>query len=509
MAAYAAVTSLSQSLDQLSPTNSSHLILYKKEQTEILREKLTFFRAFLEEFTNVFHEDKKMKHLERMIQDVAHGVEDIIDSHVYDSLLYEGQSRKEQRKAYMIFHQNLQYSIEEMDLIQREHVRRAFPDDHNGSRIMLTTRLVDVASCASSGNSLHQMHFLSVEESWTLLRDKVFGNGKTREIPVWKLIRLWVAEGFIKKVKHKNIENVAEEILRDLVDRSLVLAGKRSSLGKIKTCKMHDLIRDMCLRETQGENFIHFITRYLACPFYHGLVQTICNRSNIQSLVIHDRNPCEMFMTTLSLPGEVSNMPRLRHIHTKSIRLFIPPPTAETDNHLQTLTGLMPSSCNDEVFLRVPNLKKLGILLVSDSVTIEMCYSLDDNLVHLTQIEKLKVEYKEDYLRRLRIWMRTDMADPISHRLHIPHCDNFPPNLKKLTLCRTYLQWEDKNFLGKLPNLEQIPFDFAEIQTLQLIELHKCKLSVIASAEQIQEEQQSLGNDDLVVRVHYIDKMMS
>ncbi|KAH0724174.1 hypothetical protein KY285_000040 [Solanum tuberosum] len=58
-----------------------------------------------------------------------------------------------------------------------QHVRRSFPDDHNGSRIVLTTRLVDVASCACSGNSLHQMRFLSVEESWTLLRDKVFGNG--------------------------------------------------------------------------------------------------------------------------------------------------------------------------------------------------------------------------------------------------------------------------------------------------------------------------------------------
>ncbi|KAH0706153.1 hypothetical protein KY285_010673 [Solanum tuberosum] len=57
-----------------------------------------------------------------------------------------------------------------------QHVRRSFPDDHNGSRIVLTTKLVDVASCACSGNSLHQMRFLSMEESWTLLRDKVFGN---------------------------------------------------------------------------------------------------------------------------------------------------------------------------------------------------------------------------------------------------------------------------------------------------------------------------------------------
>ncbi|KAH0727947.1 hypothetical protein KY285_003642 [Solanum tuberosum] len=52
--------------------------------------------------------------------------------------------------------------------------------------------------------------------------------------------------------------------------------------------------------------------------------------------------------------------------------------------------------------------------------------------------------------------------------------------------------------------LEQIPFDFAEIQTLQLIELHECMRSVLVSAEQIQAEQQSLGNDDLVIHVNSI-----
>ncbi|KAG5628293.1 hypothetical protein H5410_000010 [Solanum commersonii] len=92
MAAYAAVTSLLQSLDQLLETD--HWILYKKEKTKILREKLTFFQTFLEDFTNIFLEDKKMKHLERMIHDTAHGMEDMIESHVYDSS-YEGQSRQE------------------------------------------------------------------------------------------------------------------------------------------------------------------------------------------------------------------------------------------------------------------------------------------------------------------------------------------------------------------------------------------------------------------------------
>ncbi|KAG5628349.1 hypothetical protein H5410_000066 [Solanum commersonii] len=829
MAAYAAVTSLLQTLDNLSQTHTSHSLLYKKEQTEVLCEKYTFLKTFLEDFTNIFHEDVKMKHLERMIQEAANGVEDTIDSHEYDSHVLV-QSNQVRSEADAIFHQNLEYAIEEIDqkdviigldedllkikdrlivqssklevvpiigmggigkttlarrvyddsliayhfcvrawanvsqefdtreiflgilrsigkikdeverdstteqlaeMVYRslkgrkylivlddmwsieawQNVRRSFPDDHNGSRIVLTTRLVDVASCACSGNSLHQMRFLSMEESWTLLRDKVFGNGsyppelekigryighqcqglplavvaidgllskmsketsswenvaekvrslmtsdtmdflnilslsynhlpqylktcflymgvfaETREIPVWKLIKLWISEGFVKKVKYKNLEDVAEENLSELVDRSLVLVGKHTSLGKIKTCtfvhfpiSFTDLLENIsCLRRvadfhryTDSElsklmphtrsvffkypYFFCFLSqssfrllrildvcfdpfsncsqsiselihlRYLACPSFDGLVQSICKLRNLQNLVIHDSHPFGFCMRPQFLPWEVVNMPQLRHIHTKEFSLFIPPPTsliAERENHLQTLTGLMPSSCNEEVFLRIPNLKKLGILILDDSDTIQKCYCLD-NLVHLTQLEKLKVEFRESEMLFFR-WMIKDWMD--LSWLHIPHCDNFPPNLKKLTLCRTHLQWEDMNILRKLPNLEvlklkhhafhgliwklsdededgflklkflllqnmnlmqweatsyhfpslehlvltdcylleQIPFDFAEIQTLQLIELHECLRSVLVSAEQIQAEQQSLGNDDLIIHANYI-----
>ncbi|KAH0724169.1 hypothetical protein KY285_000034 [Solanum tuberosum] len=574
-------------------------------------------------------------------------VKDEVERNSTNEQLAERVYRSLKGRKYLIVLDDM-WSIEAW-----QNVRRSFPDDHNGSRIVLTTRLVDVASCACSGNSLHQMRFLSMEESWTLLRDKVLGNGgyppelekigryichqcqglplavvaiggllskvskeksswenvaekvgslmtsdtvdclkilslsynhlpqylktcflymgvfaETREIPVWKLIKLWIAEGFVKKVNHKNLEDVAEENLRELVDRSLVLLGKHTSLGKIKTCKMHDLVRDMCLRESHYENFIHFKTsqsiselfhlRYLACPSFDGLVQSICKLRNLQNLVIHDVSLFASLITTQSLAWEVLNMPQLRHIHTKNFILFIPRPTsviADRENHLQTITGLIPSSCNDEVFLRIPNLKKLGILIDVASYPIRNCL---DNLVHLTQLEKLKVVVREPFL--------LIFTPIIEGWVDIPHCDNFPPNLKKLTLCRTNLQCEDMNILRKLPNLEvlklkdyafrgltwklsnededgflklkfllleslhlmqweatsyhfaslehlvltncryleQIPFDFVEIQTLQLIELHECMRSVLVSAEQIQEEQQSFGNDDLIIRVNSI-----
>ncbi|KAL2553199.1 putative late blight resistance protein-like protein R1A-10 [Forsythia ovata] len=51
--------------------------------------------------------------------------------------------------------------------------------------------------------------------------------------------------------------------------------------------------------------------------------------------------------------------------------------------------------------------------------------------------------------------------------------------------------------LGYCPRLKCIPSEIGEIPTLQVIALFQCGLSVVTSANSIQEEQQDLGNDGL------------
>ncbi|KAL2464841.1 Disease resistance protein RPP13 [Abeliophyllum distichum] len=57
-----------------------------------------------------------------------------------------------------------------------DDVEQVFPNDKNGSRIMMTTRLENVANYANSCPPLHRMRFLSDSEGWILFREKVFGN---------------------------------------------------------------------------------------------------------------------------------------------------------------------------------------------------------------------------------------------------------------------------------------------------------------------------------------------
>ncbi|KAL8517181.1 hypothetical protein ACS0TY_015410 [Phlomoides rotata] len=66
------------------------------------------------------------------------------------------------------------------------------------------------------------------------------------EIRVSNHINLFVAEGFLKPKEGQTLEEVAEDYLNDLVDRNLILADSWRWNGRIKYCKMHDLVREVC-----------------------------------------------------------------------------------------------------------------------------------------------------------------------------------------------------------------------------------------------------------------------
>ncbi|TQD91677.1 hypothetical protein C1H46_022741 [Malus baccata] len=78
-----------------------------------------------------------------------------------------------------------------------------------------------------------------------------------REIPVKRLIQLWIAEGFIFSASGELLEDVAYNCLNELVIRCMVQVGHPGSTNKIKSCRLHDLMRDLCLLKAKHENFFH------------------------------------------------------------------------------------------------------------------------------------------------------------------------------------------------------------------------------------------------------------
>jgi hypothetical protein len=87
------------------------------------------------------------------------------------------------------------------------------------------------------------------------------------EIPVRQLIDLWVAEGFIQHTDNRLLEDVAELYLEELIDRSLIQVARRRRIdGGVKTCLIHDLLRDLCISESAEEKFleVHSDHQYLS-----------------------------------------------------------------------------------------------------------------------------------------------------------------------------------------------------------------------------------------------------
>ena len=96
------------------------------------------------------------------------------------------------------------------------------------------------------------------------------------EIDVSKLIRLWIAEGFVSVIGEMTLEEVAEWYLEDLSLRCLVQVSEHSinlpphprssehsiqvsehSLLRKKKCRIHDLLRELAIKESEELGFFH------------------------------------------------------------------------------------------------------------------------------------------------------------------------------------------------------------------------------------------------------------
>ncbi|XP_015892650.3 putative disease resistance RPP13-like protein 3 [Ziziphus jujuba] len=220
-----------------------------------------------------------------------------------------------------------------------DEVGAAFPEDLNGSRILITSRIKEVATHASS-TPPHLLPFLDKNESWELFRKKVFRGencpsnletlgiqlaesckglplsivvlggllAKQEKSPrIWEkmigkvnsyltdnrtkcldilalsynhlpgylkscflyfgmfpeghkinareLMKLWMAEGFIQPIGNREVDDIAEDYLEELIDRSLIQVASKRSDGGVKSCCIHDLLRDLCIKESVKEKF--------------------------------------------------------------------------------------------------------------------------------------------------------------------------------------------------------------------------------------------------------------
>ncbi|XP_050383195.1 disease resistance protein RPM1-like [Argentina anserina] len=70
-----------------------------------------------------------------------------------------------------------------------------------------------------------------------------------------RLVRLWIAEGFVEHVRGATAEVTAERYLSELCFRSMLQVVEWSGAGRPKECRMHDLMREHALSISEKEKF--------------------------------------------------------------------------------------------------------------------------------------------------------------------------------------------------------------------------------------------------------------
>ncbi|CAL4979976.1 unnamed protein product [Urochloa decumbens] len=82
-----------------------------------------------------------------------------------------------------------------------------------------------------------------------------------------RLIRRWIAEGFISDKHGRTVEEVAEDCFNELISRNLVRAVNNSSNGKVKSCQIHDMVLEYIVSKSSEENFITVVGGHWQTPF--------------------------------------------------------------------------------------------------------------------------------------------------------------------------------------------------------------------------------------------------
>ncbi|XP_050237658.1 disease resistance protein RPM1-like [Mercurialis annua] len=74
-----------------------------------------------------------------------------------------------------------------------------------------------------------------------------------------RLIRAWVAEGFVKKTGSRTAEEVAEDCLNELVQRNLISVSQLEIDGRIRSCRILNLVRGFIVSKAEEYNFAKFL----------------------------------------------------------------------------------------------------------------------------------------------------------------------------------------------------------------------------------------------------------
>ncbi|KAL7176960.1 hypothetical protein ACSBR2_030320 [Camellia fascicularis] len=185
-----------------------------------------------------------------------------------------------------------------------------------------------------------------------------------------RLIRLWIAEGFVEEQKGKTLEEVAEEYLIELIHRRLVQVSRTKSDGRVGECRVHDIVREIIISMSEEFSFSQILeeenssfndtTRRLSVHTHYcnmDKVMESIGKSPVRSVFLFQRGvlPKKTLLGTVAanfkllkvldledapldqLHEEVGNLFLLRYLSIRNTKVKIIPKSIGKLHNLQTL----------------------------------------------------------------------------------------------------------------------------------------------------------------------------
>nr|GMC53234.1 putative late blight resistance protein homolog R1B-17 [Ipomoea batatas] len=430
------VTSLMRSLEFQFLHPQPRLTLSNKKQIESLHEKLDYLLDFLDKFEKSGDNLLEMRAVTEEIIDVSVKAEDDIE----EELLSDDQTKLEE---------TLQRVVDEVEkLVQITTNLAARSDDLSNTNLRVggssssqqhTARVDNEDANAMVGHS---------EELDRVVKQLLDDRNKTLQVMAM------VGMGGIGKTTFakKNYDHPRVK------SRFPLRAWTTLSQDHNKGQAILDLCRcDWYLRATSFKKLIVIdlskidfkcgvpgditdlvFLRYLALASSSMLLNHIPldKNWNLQTLIISGEGD-DKDAHKLLPHGIWDNLQQLRHLEINH-KLQVSIDLVKVQENLQTLYWLSISQCTAEVFMRIPNVKELGIVAGGDD---EVSPKGLNNLCCLNYLEKLRVEGSDD------------------HPLHLPPQPEgdiyiFPQSLKELTFVSTRIPWSEMSIISMLPNLE-------------------------------------------------------
>ncbi|CAN4080382.1 unnamed protein product [Withania somnifera] len=262
------------------------------------------------------------------------------------------------------------------------------------------------------------------------------------DIPSWKLIRLWIAEGLIKPQQTYTFEEIAELHLNDLVNRNLLILMKKRSDGQIKACRLHDMLHEFCRKEATKK----------------WLFQEVCKTADNAIPSIQDQDTCRRLCIQPSIMCDfLSTRPSAEHV--RSFYCF---------SSEEKQIGLSP---NDIKLIH----KAFPLIRVLDVESLKFLFSKDFNqLFHLRYIA-ISGDFKALPPTFAKFWnLQTLILNTITSE---PTLD-----VKAEIWNMLQLRHLHTNIPAKLPSPTTATGKTSSLQTLSMVAPESCKKDVLAKA---------------------------